>query len=209
MLGYKVSFIEQLKRFEDPKVQKRGLSITVSGLSGSGKSTFAKTLAKELDLKYVSAGQIQRDAAKKEGLSLTVYSEKVAQTQGEFDLIIDREMLKHAQKGGVVIDGRISGFVAGEYADARFLVYVTDPKIVAQRVFEREEKDTAPEETLNLLTRRDRADRIRYKKFYGISVDETSIYAPECQIDNTNLTKDQLIALTKQISNDLKEKFGL
>ena len=41
--------------------------ITISGLSGSGKSTVSKLLAQELDLQRFDAGQAQRDLAKEKG----------------------------------------------------------------------------------------------------------------------------------------------
>ena len=40
------------------------LVVTISGLHGSGKSTYAKALAEEFRLRYVSAGQLFRDIAK-------------------------------------------------------------------------------------------------------------------------------------------------
>lgn len=206
-MGCKVSFIKKLEKFQDPNVRKILPTITVSGLSGSGKSTFAKTLAKELgsSMEYVSAGRFQREAAKKHGMTITQFSEKLAQGDDEFDLMTDKESLKYAQKGGFVIDGRISGFVAGSFADARFLIFVTDMKVVGQRVFERNKTEASPEETLKLLKRRDDADRIRYKKFYGISLDDRSIYPSEHQIDNTKLTKEDLIASAKHFSSVLKK----
>ncbi|MFX0065613.1 MAG: cytidylate kinase family protein [Candidatus Hermodarchaeota archaeon] len=204
-----MSFIKKLEKFQDPNIRKILPTITVSGLSGSGKSTFAKALAKELgpSIEYVSAGRFQREAAEKHGMSITQFSEKLAQGDDKFDLMTDKESLKYAQKGGFVIDGRISGFVAGNFADARFLIFVTDMKVVAQRVFERDRTEANPGETLKLLKRRDDADRIRYKKFYNISLDDKSIYPSEHQIDNTKLTKEELIASAKHFSVILKKDF--
>ena len=48
----------------------KGLIITMSGPHGTGKSTYAKALAKALNLRYVSAGELFRNLAQQHKMSL-------------------------------------------------------------------------------------------------------------------------------------------
>ncbi|MFQ6076866.1 MAG: AAA family ATPase, partial [Candidatus Bathyarchaeia archaeon] len=47
-----------------------GLVVTVSGLHGTGKSTYARALSEAFDLRHVSAGGLFRQIALERGLSI-------------------------------------------------------------------------------------------------------------------------------------------
>ena len=65
-----LKFLEAYERKLSKRIKKKGLTITVSGVSGAGKTDAARALAKAFRLKYVSAGQILREVAKKRKIPL-------------------------------------------------------------------------------------------------------------------------------------------
>jgi cytidylate kinase len=170
-------FLEYEKKLKS-KYKHLGLTITVSGLSSSGKTTGAKVIAKHFGLKYHSSGTIFREVAKKMAIPLEKFSEI---RSDEIDLKIDEETLKLAIIGNVVLDGRLTGWVAGEWAEVR-IFYNTPLKIRARRYAEREGIDYKT--ALTNVKKRDEADMKKYKKLYGINLKDLSIY--NIIIDNSN-----------------------
>ena len=63
-----IKFLEPYEKELSKKIRKKGLTITVSGVSGSGKSTVAKTIVKEFGLRHVHSGKIFREEAEKRGM---------------------------------------------------------------------------------------------------------------------------------------------
>ncbi len=167
------TFIKLFEKKENEfakKFKKKGVTITVSGLSGAGKTTFAKILSEELNLKYFSSGEIFRKMAKKRKIPLENFSEK---REKEIDYKIEEETLKKAVRGSVVIEGRLSGWIAGKWAD--YKIFLDIPlKIRAERVAKRE--NLALKEALKKIKKRDKEDRKKYLKIYNIDVLDTKIY---------------------------------
>ena len=85
--------------------------ITVSGLPGSGKTTVARLISRQLGLRHVYAGDVFRKEAERRGLSLEAFS-RLAETDHEIDRALDRGMLDIARQGDVVLEGRLAGFMA-------------------------------------------------------------------------------------------------
>lgn len=191
-----LKFLEPLEKELKKKIKKRGLTITVSGSSGSGKSTGAKAIAKAFNLRYITAGKIQRSIARKKGIPL---EEQVKLRGPEVDYEMDRRNLEFAMKGKVVIDARLSGWCAGDWADVR-IFYDCPLEIRAKRVAKR---DCIPlEEALENIKRRDEEDNKKYKELYGIDAFDKSIY--DFIIDNKNLTIDEAKTLpVKLVKNFL------
>jgi len=167
------TFVKALAPYEKrfaKSIRKRGPTITVSGPSGSGKSTAAKAIAKRMRLKYVSAGEIFRRYAKERGIPLEKFSKM---REKKIDYEMDVRTLKYAIRGGCVLDARLSGWVAGKWADCR--VYVAgSSKVRAGRMAKREgvSKTAASE----IMRARDREDNRKYKKLYGINLFDRKIY---------------------------------
>ena len=92
------------------------LVITISGLHGTGKSTYAKELAKEFGLRYISAGIIFRQIATERGVTLEELS-RIAVKDKRIDRLIDKQTVDEARKGSAVLDGHLAGWMAREYAD--------------------------------------------------------------------------------------------
>jgi cytidylate kinase len=146
--------------------------LTVSGPAGSGKSTTAAGLAEALDLEHVSGGDIFRDLAAERGYTPVEFNE-LAEEDDRIDRDLDRRLYEIARdRDGVVLESRLAGWLA---PDADFRLWLDAPiDVRAARIAGREEKsvEQAREETL----RRERSERKRYADYYGIPIDDLSIY---------------------------------
>lgn len=147
--------------------------ITVSGPPGSGKSTTASELADALDLEHISGGDIFRELADERGYSALEFN-KLAEENDQIDHDLDRRLRDIAARSDdVVLESRLSGWLAGDYAD--FRVWLDAPLDVrAERIAEREDKpvEKAREET----AARQGSEADRYLKYYGIDVTDLTIY---------------------------------
>lgn len=147
--------------------------VTISGPAGSGKSTAAAALAEALGYDHVSGGDIFRDLADERGLTPLELNR-----QAEEDEAIDRDLDRRlretaAARDDLVLESRLAGWMAGEHAD--FRVWLDAPlEIRARRIAEREDKpiDLAREETRARAT----SEAKRYREYYGIDIEELSIY---------------------------------
>ena len=194
-----IKFLEAYEEELSKKIKKKGLTITVSGKSGSGKSLGGMAIAKALKLKYVGAGKILRNIAKERGIDLV----KMSEIRGpEIDHEMDKQNLKLAMEGNVVLDGRLTGWAAGDWTDVK-IYYVCSMKIKAERVAER---DNIPiEEAEEMLTKRDKEDHKKYYELYGINSYDESIY--DIIINNEKLTKEEAeVVPVKLVKEFLKKK---
>lgn len=146
--------------------------ITVSGPHGTGKSTYAKALAQALGLRYVCAGELFRDLAKERKMHLEEFS-KLAAEDPAIDNMIDERTKAEAKKGGVVIDAQLGAWMVGGLADVKLLLVAPD-EVRFKRIADRDRisLEVARRET----GAREQIQKERYKKYYGINVDDLSIY---------------------------------
>ena len=150
---------------------RRGLVITVSGLHGSGTSTQARRLAESLGLRYVSAGLLFRRIAEERGLTLEELS-RLAEESPELDRMIDERTKEEARRGGVVIDATLAGWMA---EDADLKIFLTAPLEERVRRIARRE-GLSLEEAMRETLKRERSERERFKRYYGIDINDLSIY---------------------------------
>ena len=146
--------------------------IVISGPPGSGKSTVAKMIAEELNLRYLSAGLMFREMAKKMGLSLVELNE-LASKNPEIDLTIDLTMRKEAMKGNAVIEAHLGGWVLKDIADLN--VYLDAPLDVRiKRIAIRDgiSETAALRETL----KREELQWRRFKEYYGFDTSDLSVF---------------------------------
>lgn len=156
-------------------MKKKGydeLVITVSGVAGAGKTTCAEIISELLGLRYVSAGMIFRKMAEERGMSIVELSLE-AEKDDSIDRFIDDQTLKEASRGGVVLDGRLTGIMVGEKADFRILVMAPLEERV-KRIAKRDglSLEEAKEQTL----KRELSENHRYKKIYGVEINDAENY---------------------------------
>jgi cytidylate kinase len=145
--------------------------ITVGGLPGSGKSTFAKLIAKHLGMEYLSAGQAFRRMASDRGMDLEAFSQ-LAEGNHEIDREIDEMQVEMSRGKDVVVDSRLSAWVIEE-PDLRIYLAV-DRNERARRVSERD--DIPMEQAIKLVTEREESERRRYREIYDIDVTDIGVY---------------------------------
>ncbi|MFC6835166.1 (d)CMP kinase [Halomarina ordinaria] len=147
--------------------------ITVSGPAGSGKSTAAAALAEALDYEHVSGGDIFRSVAAERDLT-PLELNRLAEEDDAIDRDLDRRQRDLASEAeDVVLESRLAGWMAGDYADLR-LWLDAPPAVRAARIADREGKEraVAREET----TARAESEALRYREYYGIDIEDRSIY---------------------------------
>jgi cytidylate kinase len=149
-----------------------GPVITVSGPHGTGKSTYAKALAAALGLRYVSGGEFFRYLARERGATLEVFSRMAAEDRA-IDTLIDEMTKAEARKGGVVIDAQLGAWMAREIADVKVLIVASDD-VRFKRIAERD--GISVSEARKQTLERERIQKERYQKYYGLDVSDLSIY---------------------------------
>jgi cytidylate kinase len=149
------------------------LFITVSGPPGCGATTLCTQLAAAMSCPYVSGGDIFRDIAAERDLS-PLELNRLAESDDEIDLDLDARLRTTAsERDDLVLESRLAGWMAGDYADLK--VWLDAPlKIRAARIADREDKDL---DTATTETRaRAESEASRYREYYGIDIDDRSIY---------------------------------
>lgn len=153
------------------KSKFKELVVTVSGLHGTGKSTQAKKLAEYFGLRYVSTGTIFREMARERGISLEEML-KIAEEDLAVDKALDSRTREESLRRGVVIDASLSAWMA---VNPDIKILLTAPlKARVKRIANRE--SLAEEEALRRTLAREESDRKRYKEYYKIDINDTSIY---------------------------------
>jgi cytidylate kinase len=149
-----------------------GIVITVGGLHGTGKTTYAKALAEHLGLRHVSAGELFRRLAEEKNLTLEGLAE-LAWADHTIDREIDERIIQEAERGDVILDGQLAAWMVDGRADLKILL-IAPREVRIRRIAERE-KLTFQEAEASTLAREE-AERRRYMKIYNIDVADPSIY---------------------------------
>ncbi|HEX4835207.1 MAG TPA: cytidylate kinase family protein [bacterium] len=144
--------------------------VTVSGEIGAGKSTVARALARALRLRYLSAGDVFREEARRRGMSLAALG-RLAEQDPSIDKNLDEKQIQAARGGDILVDSRLSGWLI----DGDIRIWLKAPLPVrASRVASR---DSVPhDQALRDVQEREEGERRRYRKTYGIDLVDLSRY---------------------------------
>jgi len=157
------------------------LLITISGLPGAGTSTVARLVAGALDLERVDGGTVFREMAAERDLDVGAFS-RVAEDDPEIDLELDQRLAVRARAGDVLLESRLAGWIVTNEGLVATRVWVAaDEEERARRVAARE--GVAPGDALMANRDRERSERQRYRTYYGIDLDDLSVY--DLVIDST------------------------
>ena len=172
--------------------------ITISGTPGSGKSTVGQLLKEKLSMNYIYSGEIFRETAKKYKMTLEefgIYCEK----NEDIDKELDEKQLKILKKGDVILEGRLSGWIAEKNNIKAFKIMINaDLDIRVKRIIKREYGIYS--KRLKEVLEREKSEEKRYKKYYNIDIKDTSIY--DLIIDSSNKNPNELIDI---IIQEIKE----
>lgn len=149
--------------------------ICISGLTGSGKNAAGGALAKRLKLRLVSP--TFKNYAKEEGVSLMDVQRKAGKDK-KIDLEFDRRVAEDAAKGNCIVTTWLGPWMV-KNADLRVWLGADD-KVRAGRIVKRDNMDM--KSALQHLHARDSDNKVRYKKYYGIDLDDHSDF--DLEIDS-------------------------
>ena len=144
------------------------LKIAISGKSGCGNTTVSHLLAKELDLSFINFTfrniASERNISLKEVLSLASQSDDI-------DREVDRRQVELARAAeGCVLGSRLAIWMLEEADLKVFLTAKEETR--AKRIQDREGGDLAS--IAEFTAERDRQDRERYIRIYGIDNNDHS-----------------------------------
>lgn len=170
--------------------------ITVSGPAGSGKSTLATALADRLGYEHVSGGDIFRSIADERDLT-PLELNRLAEADETIDRDLDRRLRTTARESeDLVLESRLAGWMAGEYADLR--IWLDAPlEVRAARIADREEKSVAQVEA-ETRTRAE-SEAQRYAEYYDIDIDDHSIY--DLTVNTARWDADAVLSLVRQAAD--------
>lgn len=166
--------------------------ITISGLHGVGKSTYAKALSTEFNLRHVSAGMLFRKIAREKGMSIIELT-KFAEKNQEIDKVVDSRMKEEAKGGSIVLDGVLTGWMVPNADVKIFLEALEEARI--RRIAKRDGLTYKEAEKMTIL--RESVERRRFKKYYGIDVDDRRIY--DVIVDTNLLPINSTIEILKGV----------
>jgi len=113
-----------------------------------------------------------RKLADERKVSLEKFQEMAAADPG-IDRLVDERTMVEAEGGDVIVDGQLAGWVLKEISDLRVLL--TAPLVVRlERIAARDR--ISLEEARRQTLHREGVQAERYRKHYGFSVDDWSIY---------------------------------
>ena len=151
--------------------------VCISGMSGTGKSTLSKKLAKKYKLRYYSGGDALKDLATEEGYDSSSrgwwespegldFLEK-REKNLKFDKAVDDKLLEYAQRGHVLLDSWTMPWLL-KYGFKIWLLASVEKR--AERIAKR---DRIPlKKALLVLKEKEARTKNIYKKLYGFTLDE-------------------------------------
>jgi len=165
--------------------------ITISGKAGSGKSTVAKELARKLELKHYSIGDLMRQMAKEKNISLSELG-KLAEKDDSIDKELDNRQIELKNEDNFVIDGRLT---ANFIPNSSLKVFLDcEDNVRAKRILKDERKDEDSKdikEIIKKINEREQSERKRYKQYYDVDYYDEKLY--DLIIDTTNISVNEVI----------------
>jgi len=160
--------------------------VTISGESGSGKTTVGKLLAEKLNYQFFSGGYFFRKKAEEYGLNLLEFS-SYAEKHPEIDIDQDKMILDFMRNNdNIVMESRLSGVLAYREAIGVKIYLDTSFNVRSMRLMER---DNGTDEKHILA--RSRSEILRYMEFYGLDYRVFSYY--DYIVDTDDFTPEAIV----------------
>ena len=131
----------------------------------------AKLMAEDMEMEYLSAGQVFRKMAEESGLSLEEFSKR-AEVDESIDRRVDDYQVEMGRGKDVVVDSRLGAFL---FEDADLRICLMAPLDVrARRIAGRD--GISDEDSRERILDRERSERTRYREIYGIDINDFHVY---------------------------------
>jgi CMP/dCMP kinase len=175
--------------------------ITIAGFPGSGKSSTADLVAKELNFQRFSSGDFMRKIALDRGMSLNELS-TLAERDTSVDFAIDEEVKKTQNMDNLVIDSRL----AFHWIPESFKIFLDLPaEIAKERIYnsfqknklrQQSEQSENIEEVFEKIKHRLESEKKRYKELYGL--DHTDKNNFDLIIDTSKNSLEEVVYMVIQ-----------
>lgn len=166
------------------------MRITISGPPGSGKTTACSKLSETLGLEAVVFGRIFRELAAEKHLTLTQLGE-LAEGDPSIDNMIDERILQMARTHeDLILESRLSAYMLTRAGLDAFKIHLTaSPEVRMRRVGLREGESL--EAATAATVERQRSEAKRYQQWYGIDIDDLSVY--DLVLNTDDMDPDQVL----------------
>jgi CMP/dCMP kinase len=167
------------------------MTVTFGGRAGAGKSTAARAIAQRLGYQFYSAGDVRREYALKNGMTLEELNQR-AETDPASDFLVDDYMRGMARtRDDISIDAWL-GFHF--FPQSIKLYFDADPRMRAERIFDRRKKEELSfdvDEAFQKMTEKENCSAARYLRLYGVDIYDKKNY--DHVIDTTYNSEEDTI----------------
>ncbi len=168
--------------------------ISITGKLGSGKSTICSILKEKYGFKIFSTGAIQREYARKLGITTLELNQRMDENPGldkEIDDSVTKMSIEYKDEK-LVFDSRM----AWHFAENTFKIFLTiDSMEAAKRVINcqrgEEERYADVNEACEKLIERSRVERERFIDIYGVDYYDYNNF--NIVIDTTHRTPEEIV----------------
>lgn len=165
--------------------------MTIGGLPGTGTTTACGRLREITKLPHVYAGQIFRDMARARNMTLEQFS-RYCEEHPEPDRGLDMKQIEYLRGPPVLLEGRLSGFLAWREKIPAFKVWFTcDPWVRAERIVGREGGEA--DDRMAEMRRREESEKKRYLEYYRFDVADLAPY--DLVLDTTRLPPEGVVEM--------------
>lgn len=167
------------------------INITIAGDLGSGKSTVANHLIKNINYRIESAGLIFRRLAEQHGMTAKEFNQFI-ESNPKYDNMVDDAIKEMGEKEeNIIFDSRLAWF----FVPKSFKIYMyVDVDTATERIFN--DKGRVSESYSDIATakkeiiERRQSEVLRYKTFYNADINNYKNY--DFVIDTSHATKDEV-----------------
>ena len=164
--------------------------ISLAGDLGSGKTTVGEILSEKYNLKKISIGQILREMAQAQGMTVAEFNVYM-ETHPEYDNLVDDKLKSYENiSGNYLFDSRM----AWHFVPSGYSVYMkVDVETAALRIMnaEREnEKYPNVQVAVDKLVERRKSELLRYNSLYGVNIADMNNY--DLVVDTSGKTPEQV-----------------
>jgi cytidylate kinase len=174
------------------------VKVTIFGLAATGKSTVSKIVCEDLNLKYMSTGNMFRETAANKGLSVYEF-DSLCKTDSKYDLELDDLVEAYGvKKDNFVFESRLAWYFI---PDSIKIKLDCDLDVRISRVVKRDLEDF--DEAMRLTLQRETDTLERYSNLYNLSnyMDDSNF---DYIIDTTSIGIDEVVSRVKEIISSNK-----